>query len=368
MKTYTKSLANNDVTFEFSEDAPEGSVKAVISRFGIVDRDGDVVEKSAFTDGQHVKMASWGHEWNRLPIGRGTIKVTNDQAIFEGKFFTSTAHGRDAYETVKELGELQEWSWGFTIPAGGSRKGAKDGRPVRFITGANIYEVCPVLVGANQETSTLAIKSASEDEEDGESELKCEGGHTTSELIKFMKDNVAAMEADDEEKQPMMAAMHSLEQVDSTDKMDGMDDAAKKSFIEEQVTASLKLYEELGINISAFLPTPSRTYAEHSTETIEAVKNLTTRTKSLADLRAKDGRSLGKSSRELLESIREELGELLVSIDVLAAPDAEETSEEEKQSTETENSNRNKLSQEAELKRAQALKVAQARSRLFASN
>ena len=146
------------------EDA--GQLTAVISTFGVVDSDGDVVEPSAFTQGQEVPMV-WAHDW-ASPIGKGTINVQADRAVFEGAFFMNTQAGREAYERVKAMGDLQEYSWGFRItesevraaPPGfeGVRTWHGDGK-VQYITGAEVFEVSPVLVGANRQTGTLDIKS-----------------------------------------------------------------------------------------------------------------------------------------------------------------------------------------------------------------
>lgn len=134
----------------------EGSVQAVFSTFNVVDSDGDIVEPTAFTEGQEVPMV-WSHDWAN-PIGKGSVKVDPDRAIFDGQFFMDTNDGAEAFRKVKAMGKLQEWSWGFRITE--SDFGDHEGQQVRFIKGAELFEVSPVLVGANRETHTLAIKNA----------------------------------------------------------------------------------------------------------------------------------------------------------------------------------------------------------------
>lgn len=140
---------------EVKADAPDGSVRAVFSTFGVVDHDGDVVLPSTFTDGQPVPMV-WAHDWTR-PVGKGVIRVDGERAVFDGTFNLKTSWGRDAYEAVKDAGDLQEYSWGFKTTD--TEYGEKDGRRVRFIKAANVYEVSPVLVGAGIGTGTLAVKA-----------------------------------------------------------------------------------------------------------------------------------------------------------------------------------------------------------------
>jgi hypothetical protein len=50
------------LAFEFKAEK-EGSFRATFSRFDVVDRDGDVTLADAFTRGQEVRIAQWGHNW-----------------------------------------------------------------------------------------------------------------------------------------------------------------------------------------------------------------------------------------------------------------------------------------------------------------
>lgn len=133
-----------------------GEVSAVVATFGVVDRDGDVIERTAFQDGQAVPT-TWAHDWSK-PIGRGTIRTTPTEAIFDGLFFLTTTAGKEAYETVKAAGDLQEWSWGFAILD--ATYDVVHGQNVRRIRKTEVFEVSPVLVGAGMNTRTLAIKAA----------------------------------------------------------------------------------------------------------------------------------------------------------------------------------------------------------------
>ncbi len=132
----------------------EGTVTARFARVGVVDKDGDVVAASAFTPGQEVPM-TWNHEWGD-PVGKGIVKLVGEEVRLEGRFFLETARGREAYATVKAMGNLQEWSWGFRATA--VQYEQREGRRVRVITGAELYEVSPVLVGAGRGTGTVALK------------------------------------------------------------------------------------------------------------------------------------------------------------------------------------------------------------------
>jgi len=145
--------------FKAEELTDEGTLKAVFSVFDVIDSDGDVIKSEAIKNGKQIPLV-WSHDWSR-PIGKGTIKNDGKQAIFEGNFFLNTSWGKDAYETVKGMGDLQEYSWGFRVLK--QEKGEQDGRAVNFITSTEEFEVSPVLVGANRETGTLEVKTRSAD-------------------------------------------------------------------------------------------------------------------------------------------------------------------------------------------------------------
>jgi HK97 family phage prohead protease len=148
-------------------DGPEGSFRARFASFNVIDRDGDVTLPGAFTNGQPVKIAAWGHDWRALPVGKGTLYTDAGHAYVRGQFFTDTGAGRDTYTTVKHLGELQEWSYGYNVVD--SERGRHEGRPVRFLKRLEVFEVSPVLVGAGIGTMTEAIKgwaAASEEEQE----------------------------------------------------------------------------------------------------------------------------------------------------------------------------------------------------------
>lgn len=143
------------------KDEAKGLVKAVFSTFNVIDSDRDVTPPGAFEDGAPVVISQYGHtSWEgELPVGKGTIRQTSKEAIFEGQFFMNTDHGKNAFLTVKELSDagLQEWSYGFD--AIDYSFGEFEGQKVRFLNKLKVFEVSPVLRGAGVGTRTLSAKS-----------------------------------------------------------------------------------------------------------------------------------------------------------------------------------------------------------------
>lgn len=137
----------------------EGALEAVISSFGVVDHGGDIVEASAFTDGQECLMC-WSHDWDR-PIGKGAIRVEEDRAIFAGQLWLDTDDGLQAFRKIRNAGTLQEYSWGFRVLDANFVE--RDGEMFRVITRAELFEASPVLKGEGMNTGTLSLKALTEE-------------------------------------------------------------------------------------------------------------------------------------------------------------------------------------------------------------
>lgn len=151
------------------KDADQGLIEAVFSTLsdadevrkgvGSVDKDGDVTIKGAFEEGAPVVISAYGHKsWEgELPVGKGTIHEIDGEAVLKGRFFLNTTPGRDTFETVKELEELQEWSYSLHDVKASSA--TIDGRKVRVIERVAVKEVSPVLRGAGVDTRTIGVKT-----------------------------------------------------------------------------------------------------------------------------------------------------------------------------------------------------------------
>lgn len=155
----TEKIEHKTIRTELKADET-GQVSAVIATFGVIDADGDIIEPGTFTAGQQVPMA-WAHDWSKM-VGKGVIGVNNSAAIFDGSFFMDTQAGLEAYKTVKAMGDLQEWSWGFRVTDATFEM--RDEQYIRIIKKAEVYEVSPVLVGAGVGTFTLDLKNRTLDD------------------------------------------------------------------------------------------------------------------------------------------------------------------------------------------------------------
>jgi len=144
---------------EFKGDGDSGEFQAIFSRFNVIDHDGDVTLPGAFTEAQKVRVSYWGHRWGDLPVGRGEIHQDGEKAWIDGHFFLDTEGGRETYHTVKNLDELQEWSYGFDVIEGA--EGQFAGQQVYLLKRLEVHEVSPVMLGAGIGTETVSIKGLS---------------------------------------------------------------------------------------------------------------------------------------------------------------------------------------------------------------
>lgn len=143
------------------KDAAKGEVEAIFATLGVTDRDEDIIRKGAIPDGAKVVISSYGHDavYGARPAGKGVIVINGNKAGVRGKIFLNTTDGRDTFEVLKEMGEDQEWSFGFRVlewenPTEAERKsGAR-----RALTKLDAFEVSPVMVAAGVGTRTTSVK------------------------------------------------------------------------------------------------------------------------------------------------------------------------------------------------------------------
>lgn len=155
------------------KNADKGEVTAVFSTFNVVDKDGDVTLPDAFTDGEQVSISAYNHtSWGGvLPVGKGTIRaLKSGEAVLEGQFFMDTQLGRETFQVVKNMGAQQEWSYGFDVVE--HSFGEHDGKQVRFLKKLKVTEVSPVLLGAGENTRTVAVKARKSSPGEGPVEFK----------------------------------------------------------------------------------------------------------------------------------------------------------------------------------------------------
>jgi len=160
-----ENLSFKNAPIELKEDGDKRYIEAVFSLFDTIDSDNDVTKANALRSGYTGNKVPlvWNHDWSKV-IGRGIIETDNQKAVFKG-YFLNTEAGKEAYNTVKEMQDMQQFSYGFQVMK--SSKGTHiDSKgeevPVRVLEDVKVWEVSPVLVGAQQNSFVQALKSGLE--------------------------------------------------------------------------------------------------------------------------------------------------------------------------------------------------------------
>lgn len=328
-----KEIKSFDLSIK--EDGEEkGSVEAVFSVYNNVDSDGDVVVpgavKSGFANNQ-VPMV-FAHKWDQ-PIGKGVIEEKEDSAVFKGSFFMDTEAGKEAYNLVKSMGDLQQWSFGFRVNDSEVGKLQKDDSETqaRFLKDLTVYEVSPVLVGANQETYTLAIKTGEDtvyeakgevteekvaldqdvfdNEEDAKKrgkELGCEGSH--------------AHEVDGKEVFMPCSTHEQYEELVAEKEADIEETPAEdeKGYGNCDYNDSGKCAKEKEKDLEVSKNESSMTgkrFSEEVKDVLAALDDLISRTKAIGILREKDGRKLSKEATTALRAVQDDLNDAWEELD-----------------------------------------------------
>ena len=169
------NLSFKNAPIELKEDGDTRYIEAVFSLFDTIDSDNDVTKANALRSGYTGNKVPlvWNHDWSKV-IGRGVIETDNQKAVFKG-YFLNTEAGKEAYETVKAMQDMQQFSYGFQVMK--STKGTHiDSKgeevPVRVLEDVKVWEVSPVLVGAQQNSFVQALKSGLQTFDDVDTEFE----------------------------------------------------------------------------------------------------------------------------------------------------------------------------------------------------
>jgi HK97 family phage prohead protease len=156
-----KDLQFKTIPFEIEEKAGEkGIVRFYASIFGNVDSYGDIVEKGAFTESlaNRSPVMVWSHNWDE-PIGKPFAREDDKGLFVEAQLVMEVQRAKEAYHLMKS-GTITEFSFGYRVI-----ESFVDEKGYRHLTKIDLYEVSPVMIGANPLTTLVDVKSACENEE-----------------------------------------------------------------------------------------------------------------------------------------------------------------------------------------------------------
>ena len=256
-----KNLSYKNAPIELKEDGDNRYIGAVFSLFDTIDSDNDVTKANALRSGYTGNKVPlvWNHDWSKV-IGRGVIEADNQKAVFKG-YFLNTEAGKEAYETVKAMQDMQQFSYGFQVlkSSKGTHIDSKGEEvPVRVLEDVKVWEVSPVLVGAQQNSFVQALKSG--------------------------------LEPVDEEIKAEM-------QVESTEPE-----------VSSETDASISKSSQQGMRLG-----------EHAVTSLEELKAFTERIEDLASLRNSEKKTLSSKSTEMIQTYLAGLNAIYIKLDDVLA-------------------------------------------------
>lgn len=275
-----ENLSYKNAPIELKEDGDTRYIEAVFSLFDTIDSDNDVTKSNALRSGYTGNKVPlvWNHDWSKV-IGRGIIETDNQKAVFKG-YFLNTEAGKEAYETVKAMQDMQQFSYGFQVMK--SSKGTHiDSKgeevPVRVLEDVKVWEVSPVLVGAQQNSFVQALKS---------------GLESFDEEI----DTPDGQEPEDEKYKKCSYGK------------DGKCAKEKGLEISSETDASVSKSSQQGMRLG-----------EHAVASLEELKAFTERIEDLASLRNSEKKTLSSKSTEMISTYLAGLNAIYIKLDDILA-------------------------------------------------
>jgi HK97 family phage prohead protease len=175
-------MSTTDIKFKssagtFNVDQAQGIVECFVAGIGNKDSVGDVLIPGAFKDSlkRRKPRVVWGHNWNdpigkvleiyevppsdpRLPMKMKAAGIGGLYARVQ--FNLGSEKGKEAFANVAFFGEEQEWSIGYKTITGQFDPNLQ----ANILKEVELYEVSPVLHGANQLTGTISVKDGEADD------------------------------------------------------------------------------------------------------------------------------------------------------------------------------------------------------------
>lgn len=167
-----QSIEFKAIPGQFNIDEAQGMVECFVAGIGNKDSVGDVLISGAFTKSltRRKPRVVWGHNWND-PIGKvlEIYEVAPGDRRLPSKMLTAgigglyakvqfnlnSEKGREAFANVAFFGQEQEWSIGYKTLDSIFDPNLQ----ANILKEVELYEVSPVLHGANQLTGTISVKS-----------------------------------------------------------------------------------------------------------------------------------------------------------------------------------------------------------------
>jgi hypothetical protein len=233
------------------------------------------------------------------------------KGIFRGRLFTETDQGRNAHATIKAMGELQEWSYGYEILDSSPIKStSRPGARALALKSLDVYEVSPVLLGAagRGNTGTIAIKAAASN--------VAETAYMVASILRLIEgESLAAGEEADV--LPLRIALASLMEwmgtevdlVGSPEDMERVRQEREAMGLAESDSLADLLVKALPSDRSG-IPLAGSPLGDQTVRMLEGVTRWKERVGAITGIRLAEGRAISAQRRNQIQSVADALGDV----------------------------------------------------------
>lgn len=299
-----------------------GGLEGYASLFDEVDDGRDRVRPGAYTKTleQFHKNGFMpvAHDWDGLPIGFVNEAREDQKGLWVEIRYHSTQAAQDARTVAAErlaAGKSVALSIGYEVAPGGSE--SKDG--VRDLKELNLYEISMVNVPMLRSAGVTSVKARGSKAADGTYEERI-GAINTAVTAYFQQSDPFGADPFDTTEAPDVYA-YSVETYPDHVIVTAWDDGETRFYafpytVDADGAIILGEPTEMEQN---YTPVKGLTIAAHAHEALTVSRAFVDRTKSLADVRAKEGRVLSAGNRQRLAALRAQLSETQGALDGLLA-------------------------------------------------
>lgn len=152
-------LSKIDAPFEVKAADGEGNFEGYAAVFNNVDNGDDIILPRAFTKvrtGRNGRLKLALHHNLRQLLGNAEFQQDDHGLRVKGRINLNVSYARDAYELMKD-GTLDSMSIGYTTITAAYEE--REGRTIRIIKEAELWEASVVSFGMNAEAGIDSVKS-----------------------------------------------------------------------------------------------------------------------------------------------------------------------------------------------------------------
>jgi len=205
MPSICKTLAFDQAAIKFASGGAQGVFEGYASVFGVVDSDGDIIERGAFTQALKTQSRAvamfFNHRRNEIPVGKWLDLAEDSTGLHVRGELTPGNPQSEALKAAMIHGTVGGMSVGFSA-AKGDITSIATGYSFRNVTRLSEISVCTFPANEAATVSTLKSMEAIESIRDAESWLRESAGLSKSEAQALIARIKSAVRSESESGDP----------------------------------------------------------------------------------------------------------------------------------------------------------------------